>query len=271
MRRLRRILLAAVLGLAALAALMVQNPAVDGAERAASRIAVAAGAVYVSLRAINATLSVAQEIELGGSAVVSASAQPIKVLEPIDDTVERVASTVFAVSVVAATLSVAAEPLSVLGAAILLGALLPWLLIGPRRGRASHVCDRALVGGTALAFVLPALFWAGAGIADVLTEPRMVAARAELSDIADRARGISEERALPETGDSSFFDSLTNGVADILETIGVYRDSVAYFLEEADTILSTSLTIIGLLLLEALILPLAVVAAALWILRRRAP
>ncbi|SLN48971.1 hypothetical protein ROJ8625_02404 [Roseivivax jejudonensis] len=269
---MRRAALALILAAGALAALLLHNPAVAGAERAASRVAVAAGAVYVSLRAINATLSVAQEVELGGSAVVSANAQPIKVLEPVDDTVERVAATVFAVSVVAATLSVAAEPLSVLGAGLLLAALVPWLLA--RRGRLGRVLDRAVVAGVALAFVLPALFWTGAGIADRLTEPRMAAARADLSEIADRARGISAAEAAIDGGTTSpdsFFDRTIEGVGDILGTVRTYRDSVAFFLGEADTILNASLTVIGLLLLEALILPIAVVSLALWVLQRRKP
>ncbi|ETX14078.1 hypothetical protein OCH239_05405 [Roseivivax halodurans JCM 10272] len=267
---LRRTLAALVLALAAVLSLSVENPAVSGAERAASRIAVAAGAVYVSLRAINATLSVAQEIEVGGSMVASVNAQPIKVLEPVDDTVERVAAAVFAVSVVAATLSVAVGPLGVLGAGLLLAALVPWF-IAPRGGRVGMLLDRAVVAGAALAFVLPLLFWSGAGMADRLTETRLTEARAELAEIADRARGITPEepQALPEEDGSWFSDLGGDSIGDVWDGIAAYRDSVGYFLSEADTILSASLTVIGLLLLRTLILPLAIVGVALWVMRRR--
>jgi long-subunit fatty acid transport protein len=120
MTALRRHLLAALLGLVCLLGLFQLNPAVGFAERVNRDVALASTAVYVSLRAINAALSVAQEIELGGSLGVSASAQPMKVLEPVDDTVERVAAVVFGVAVLSGLLSVALAPVATLGAGLAL-------------------------------------------------------------------------------------------------------------------------------------------------------
>ncbi|QFS81764.1 hypothetical protein FIU97_03150 [Roseivivax sp. THAF40] len=273
MSRAGRSILAICLALAALFTLLTTNPAATGAERATTRAALTAGAVYVSLRAINATLSVAQEIELGGALGVSANAQPLKVLEPVDDTVERVAASVFAVSVAAATLSATFGPLSVLGAGLLLAALLPWLLCPDRLGGTRRVLDRAVIAGAALAFVLPLLFWSGSTLAERLTATRMAAAEAELTEIADRARGISEARgeALAPDADRSFFSSATEGFGEMVETMTFYRENVTYFLERADDLFRASLTVIGLLLLETLILPIVIVALTLWILRRSMP
>ncbi|MHA6325282.1 hypothetical protein [Roseivivax sp. CAU 1753] len=273
MSRAGRAVLALCLAAVSVVTLFMANPAAEGAERAATRAALTAGAIYVSLRAINATLSVAQEIEVGGALGVSANARPLKVLEPIDDTVERVAASVFAVSVIAATLSATFGPLSSLGAGLLLAVLVPWLVLPGLLRRPVRVLDRAVVGATALAFVLPVLFWSGATLAERLTDTRMTAARAELSQIADRARGISQnpaEGTAPEAA-PSLFSSATAGMFDLVDTLNLYRDNVGYFLARADDILRASLTVIGLLLLETLILPLAIVGLALWIMRRSLP
>src|SRR6056297_3231704 len=71
------------------------NPMVSLAAENAEEIAASSAGVYISLRAINAVLSTAQEIEVGASVGGQASFQPLKALEPIDDTVERVADVVF--------------------------------------------------------------------------------------------------------------------------------------------------------------------------------
>ena len=91
------------------------NPVVPPAEFAAAEIAAATAGVYVSLRVINAALSAAQEVEVGASVGAQVGVQPLKVLEPVDDTVERVADVVFAVAAGAALVNVGLSPVAGLG------------------------------------------------------------------------------------------------------------------------------------------------------------
>lgn len=111
-----------VLGiLACLAApLSSHNPVVENAKRYSVEIAASAVALYASLRLINSVLSTAMETEVsGGALLVSGTVQPLKVLEPVDDTVERVAAVVFALALVAGILSVGLAPAAGIGFALL--------------------------------------------------------------------------------------------------------------------------------------------------------
>ena len=97
---IRRGLLAFFCVLALTAALLRDNPVVSAAQGYAADVATTAAASYVTLRTLNAFLSTAQEIEVGLSFIASGSARPLKVLEPIDDTVERIAGLVFGLSLI---------------------------------------------------------------------------------------------------------------------------------------------------------------------------
>lgn len=73
-----------------------------------NRWATTSAATYVTLRTLNAVLSTVQEAAFTGSVVVAeATVQPLKALEPIDDTVERISDVVFAIMLAAGVLSVA--------------------------------------------------------------------------------------------------------------------------------------------------------------------
>jgi hypothetical protein len=73
-------------------------------------IAKDSGAVYLSLRGINAALSFVEEIEVNASVIVaSGTVQPFKVLKPVDDAVERMSSAIFYIGVMAATITVVLE------------------------------------------------------------------------------------------------------------------------------------------------------------------
>ncbi len=83
------------------------GPFIKGAEDYSQEIAKNSAAAYLSLRLINAAISFAEEVELGGSIIaVNGSAQPFKVLEPIDDAVERLSAAVFLVGAVSGVLAV---------------------------------------------------------------------------------------------------------------------------------------------------------------------
>ena len=93
------------------------DPLTKTASNYSEEIAKNSAVTYVALRGINAALSFVEEVEVGVSTVVaSTSVQPFKLLEPIDDAVERLSSTIFYVGVSAGIISVA---LSFLGKASL--------------------------------------------------------------------------------------------------------------------------------------------------------
>jgi len=87
-----------------------ENVILHSATKYTTEIAKDSAAVYLSLRGINAALSFVEEIEVNASVVVaSGSVQPFKVLEPIDDAVERMSSAIFYIGVMAATTTVVLE------------------------------------------------------------------------------------------------------------------------------------------------------------------
>ena len=97
------------------------NPLNNAAERSASTIIASTTATYIALRLINSALSTAQEAELEGNvAVIGGKIAPLKALEPIDDTVERVSIGIFLVAISSSLLSIAFNPLGGFGWALLL-------------------------------------------------------------------------------------------------------------------------------------------------------
>lgn len=83
------------------------GPFIKGAEDYTQEIAKSSAAAYLSLRLINAAISFAEEVEVGGSVIaVNGSAHPFKVLEPIDDAVERLSTAIFLVGAISGVLTV---------------------------------------------------------------------------------------------------------------------------------------------------------------------
>ncbi len=83
------------------------GPFIKGAEDYSQEIAKSSASAYLSLRLINAAISFAEEVEVGGSVIaVNGSAHPFKVLEPIDDAVERLSAAIFLVGAVSGVLAV---------------------------------------------------------------------------------------------------------------------------------------------------------------------
>jgi hypothetical protein len=93
------------------------DPLTETASNYSKEIAKSAAVTYAALRGINAALSFVEEVEVEVSTVVaSTSVQPFKLLEPLDDAVERLSSTIFYVGVSAGIISIA---LGILGKASL--------------------------------------------------------------------------------------------------------------------------------------------------------
>lgn len=83
------------------------GPFISGAKDYSQEIAKSSATTYLSLRLLNAAISFAEDVEVGGSVIaVNGSAQPFKVLEPIDDAVERLSAAIFIVGTVSGILTV---------------------------------------------------------------------------------------------------------------------------------------------------------------------
>jgi hypothetical protein len=183
-------LVALAIGLWELSGRTPLNPVLAPASAAAEEIAATTAGVYVSLRIINAALSTAQEIEVGASIGAQASLQPLKVLEPVDDTVERVADVVFAVAVGAALVTVGLAPVAALGLCLFgLGCLLRVaddlvLAISGMRAAAAY----AMRLGAVLAVILPLGFAGGVALGERITAPQWTAAMEGLDAVTREAR-----------------------------------------------------------------------------------
>lgn len=234
------------------AALQV-NPLVGWAERHNREVAVSGAGIYISLRAINAALSVAQEVEVGGSLGVTASIRPLTVLDPVDDTVERLSTVIFTVAIVSAVLAVGLQPLSVVGL-MAAGVGLTGMAIPRCPPLISLWSRRALSIGIFLAVICPAIFALGSALGQAVTEPAWEEARAELSEISERAGAVSgvEEigSAVPEQG-SGLFDGMT----ELARSADRIADATGYFLTNADEIFEAGLTLVAVILLRVVVLP----------------
>lgn len=254
-------------------ALMQAEPVSGPAERTARDAAVAGLGVYVALRSVNAALSIAQEIEVGGSFGLSATAQPLKVLEPIDDTVERVAGAIFSVALLAGVLAVGIGPVSSLGFLLLAAGLIITAFRGPlerRMGAVAHpICRAGNVSnltGILLAVLLPLSLSLGGLLGEVLTRSDWASAKAQVTEVADRSRdliGISDV-----SGEAPSDPSVFGRLQDSMDQAGEYWDAVGYYLSQADDLLGASLTLIAIFLLRTLVLPLALVAVMIALLRQ---
>lgn len=255
---LRRTLLA-LLGVVCLVIAAFQVPVASGAGEAASRdIAKAATVVYVSLRAVNAALSVAQEIEMGVSLGGQATTRPMMVLEPVDDTIERIAAVVFTVAATSWLLALAFQPVAVIGFVVAgLGALgLAFLDRWPETGNAA----RALLHlGLVLALVLPLTLAAGTEIGRIATEGAEARATAELQRVATEARGMigrddadgSDDVEIP----SGFFAGMFDGAERARDQIRSFANAADYYWSNADTVLDAAFVLIAVFLLRIFVLP----------------
>ncbi|WP_084812487.1 hypothetical protein [Jannaschia sp. CCS1] len=247
------------------------NPTLPPAVEAAEEIAVVTAGVYVSLRAINAALSAAQEVEIGASIGAQASLQPLKVLEPVDDTVERVADVVFAVAAGAALVVVGLEPVAAIGLTVL-GLGLLGMAGAAVMGRASveMASLRAVRLGAALGLVLPLVFAGGVWLGDRATAPQWAAAMAQLETVTGEARvliGAGEEELLADA-EGGLFSGFLGALSDATASVQSYVAAAQVFTQQADALFNATLTIIGIFVLRTLVLPALLMWSVMALLRR---
>ncbi|NND41483.1 MAG: hypothetical protein HKP35_12450 [Silicimonas sp.] len=248
----------AVLGLMALLLATFQVSILSDRGAAASRqIAETATIAYVSLRAINAALSVAQEIEVGGSLGASASARPLKVLEPVDDTIERIAGAIFAIAALSWILSAAFGPVSLIGLVVLGLALLAstapksWPGVAP-------LAQAGVRLGLVFAVLLPLVFTAGASLGRIGTETLTNEALATLDTVAARAREtVNNEIEADASGDDeAFLSGVRQSLSDAFGQVSGLAGAGRYYWDNADVVLDAGFKLIAAFLLQTLILPL---------------
>ena len=262
------------------------NPAVPPALAAAEEIAVATATVYVALRVINAALSAAQEVEIGASVGAQASLQPLKVLEPVDDTVERVATVVFAVATGAALVLVGLEPVAAIGLVVLGvgllglggagigGAGIGGAGIGGAgmAGRASVAAAglRAVRLGAALGLVLPLVFAGGVWLGERATASQWEAAMARLEAVAGEAQVLVGAAEAPgaEAPPDGMIAGFLSAITDARDAAQAYVAAAGVFTREADALFSATLTIIGIFVLRSLVLPGLLLWSVMVMLRR---
>ena len=264
-----RALIGALAALGLILSLLSWNPLARVASAEARATLASTVTVYAGLRSLNAFLSTAQEVEVGGSFVLQGSVQPLKTLEPIDDTVERVAAAVLALSVAAGLLTLGFGPLSVIGFAVLLaGAGLARTTPGLAR--------RCLATGALVALILPAAFAISGVAGDAMTR----AVWAENTAILDRIRGeVGDEGPVVATADAAqggtgFLSWLTGETADEAGasadrrgTVERYRAVAAVLWSESGALLESYVSILAVWLLKLVVLPLTLILVAVRLIR----
>ena len=236
------------------------NPLARLASSEARDTAASTLVVYAGLRTLNAVLSAAQEVEVGASVGVSGSVQPLKTLEPVDDTVENVAAMVLAISVFAGVAGLGFGPLSVFGCGAVLIGLLLWT-------RAPPLAQRMVNSGMLLVLVLPAAFLASGIIGDAMTRSVWAENRAIQDRIwtqIDASAGVAEAPASEEA--DGLWDWLTGGL-ESASTIQRIATAAEVLTDEADDLLHSYVQILAVWLLKLVVLPLALMLLALRLIR----
>ncbi|RBI85787.1 hypothetical protein DRV85_08660 [Rhodosalinus halophilus] len=246
--------LLAVLALA-VAMLWRENPATQGAEGYAGEVAAASAAVYVTLRTLNAVLSSAQEVEVGAGLIVEGSAQPLKVLEPVDDTVERIAGVVFGVMVLTGVLAVAMGPVWAVGWSMVAAALAIHAITGGVAG----VGRRLLSYGGFLALALPAAFVLSALVADRLTQDVWDRHSAVVSEIAG---GVEIEAPVAED-DEGYWEAMRRQ----FDRIADYTALAGRIYERGDELIGSFIAILAVFVFKIFVLP-ALLAGAFLVVAR---
>lgn len=242
----RRVIMAALIVVAVIAMAFRDNPLTTRAQNYAQGIATTSAATYVTLRTLNAFLSTAQELEVGLTFIASGTAQPLKVLEPIDDTVERIASLIFGVMVATGVLAVSLGPVSSIGWALFALAM-ALALIRERSGTSNFLAVYGLFFGLGmpLALVLSSF------LATALTEMTYQENLATVQDITQAVGGT---------------DVLQEDSPGLTE----YRALAASVWSRADELISALIAILSVYVFRIFVMPLLLVGGLFLLMRRMA-
>lgn len=280
------------LGAALLCAMLVWQPVFTSpAERFNAEVFGSALQVYAVLRGINAAISVAKETEVGMQFVGSLTTQPGMILDPIDETVARVADVVFALAAASGVLTVALAPLAQMGALLAgVGFLAIWLACArPSRlpsgvRTAVHRSGRSsAVIGLSLALALPLGYGLGGSLGTWWTGTAWEDAQARLSGEAEELVAAVEEASAPPhqnagsepgnaAGNPSLFSRVWEGARGaggaVGESISQAIPDMEVMQERGGEIVESSLMLIAIYIFRLLVLPLVLLWLAFSLVRR---
>ena len=235
------------------ASIFSSNPLNDSAEKSATSLVTSATTTYIFLKSINAFLSIAQETEVsGGIVAVSGGVLPLKVLEPIDDTVERMATALFAVAVLSVVMSIAFNPLAIFGWVMLLlyFVIEIWLTIyknsefveSLRKSGANKISPYLVRTGLGLSLVLPIAFSMSTYFGDYLTRTAWDKHQKVIEEISFSLKesvvidqkldsdvkksSKLEVNTLDEIQDKSFLSNISDNISERREALFEMTDSV---------------------------------------------
>ncbi len=271
----RSVLFGALAALALLIALSPISRAVPVvAEGRLEQVSAASLGVYAALRTINAAISLIQHTEVGATVGVTGSVQPLGWLDPVDDTVERFAAVVFWISLSAGVLSLALDPLSSFGWALLalsMALRCAFALLPPSRS-AARVARSGEQGVLVLgsAFVLlPLVLWIGLVVGERSTQTEWDRAYAQLSLVEEAAAPVvAPFEEAPEAPRGGLLGELRGGIGGMREAVSGFYDAAGVFREDAERLFVALLTLSGIFLLRMFVLPVALLWAMLLLVRR---
>ncbi|MGR3466462.1 MAG: hypothetical protein ACU0CI_01170 [Shimia sp.] len=247
MKRALPLMLVALIALSlAMALLWRANPLTDRAQAYAQEVAAAAAGTYITLRTLNAVLSTAQEVEVGGAFFVQGSAQPLKALEPIDDTIERIAGFVFLLMVATGILAVALGPVGSVGWAMV--ALACALALARPTGRLGDLGARLGWYGAFLALAVPVAFVLTSLVAERLTRDTWAEHSAIVAEITAEVGGPMEEEG---------------GLRGALRDADRYRQLAGRIFAQADVLIASYVSLLAVFVFRVFLLPAAILGAFL--------
>ena len=238
-----------------------RNPIARAAGDYASSVAAVSAATYVTLRTLNAVLSTAQEVEVGASVGVSGTFQPGKVLEPVDDTIERIASVVFALMLVSGILAIAMAPIGALGSAMVAIACL-FALAGPG-GSLRAAARRLGLYGAFLSLGLPLCLIVSDMLAAPLTGAALAEHQAVVAQIVDAVPLSATDTTKNDLEDERWFAGLRDTFSAGSDHLALARN----IMRDADTLIKSYLSILAVLIFRLFLLPVLLVGC-LWLVVR---
>ncbi|KQS79235.1 hypothetical protein ASG25_11775 [Rhizobium sp. Leaf384] len=286
-------------GLAAL--LVVVNPLADRAAQYNRDVTIGSTALYGTLRVMNSVMSVAKDADVtGGVGVASVTASPGQLLQPVTNTIDRMADLLFWLAIVSGVLSTLFLPVAKVAAIGLAGVSVLRAGASLSRRALPRAVDRVaravltlcLLGAVVLPLSYAVAFHAGARMTDEAWRSatgvfdRINADYdAEAVGQIDALRDSQAPAASPATPDTSFLGrlgsavdqsqsaisgtvsaasglvtSLTEGVAAKTKVI---TDGIAI----SSDLFTASIAIAVSYLVKILVMPLLILAAALYLMR----
>ncbi len=157
------------------AAMFFINPLADVAARFSREVTIGSGALYGTLRVVNSLMSVAKDADVtGGVGVASVTASPGQLLQPVTNTIDRMADLLFYLAIASGILSLVLVPVAkaasavlALGAGVIAILLLTTRAVPPALERMSRsAAALGIIGAVLLPASYSLAFYAGNAITE---------------------------------------------------------------------------------------------------------